>query len=245
MKKIKFFVLLLLCSCASVTEEIYLNNDGSGEYLVYTDVISSTRGMMMGMMSSLYPDASADSLRQIIDDQIWADMPDEVDSLIDFSTRVPDSIRNDPDKQRYLEKMEMFMKGSKGDGFLNSGMSYRFQTVKELEDFLVFMNENQSATSGGMGMDLPNVRVKYSFDGKSFTRTTVMDETIEMSDSTMMMLTTLLEGAKTRSIIHLPRTVKEASKDQLVEQNGKDVIYEFDLLKVLNGEQSTDIKIEF
>lgn len=245
MKKIKFLILLLLFSCASVTEEIYLNNDGSGEYLVYTDVISSTRGMMLGMMSSIYPDASADSLRQIIDDQIWADMSDEVDSLIDFSTRVPDSIKNDPDKQKYLERMEMFMKGSKKDGFLNSGMSYRFQAVAELEDFVEFMNENQSATSGGMGMDLPNMKVKYSFDGKSFSRTTVMDEAIEMNDSTMMMLSTMLEGAKSRLIIHLPREVKMASKSQLFEQSGKDVVYEFDLLKVINGEQSTDIKIDF
>ncbi|MEP1035014.1 hypothetical protein [Ekhidna sp.] len=245
MKKIKFLILLLLCSCTSITEEIYLNNDGSGEYLVYTDVISSTRGMMMGMMSSIYPDASEDSLRQVIDAQIWADMPDEVDSLIDFSTRVPDSIKNDPDNQKYLERIEMFMRGSKEKGYLNSGMSYKFEAVNDLEDFLEFMNENQSATSGGMGMDLPNMQVKYSFDGKSFSRTTIIDKQIEMNDSTMMMLNTLLEGSKSRLIIHLPKNVKKASKDQLVEKQGKDVIYEFDLLKVLNGEQATDIKIDF
>ncbi len=245
MKKIKFLILLVLCSCASITEEIYLNNDGSGEYLVYTDVISSTRGMMVGMMSSIYPDASEDSLMQIIDAQIWADMPDEVDSLIDYSSRVPDSIRNDPDKQKYLERMEMFMKGSKKEGFLNSGMSYRFSSVAELEDFLGFMSENQSATGGGMGMDLPNVNVRYSYDGTSFSRSTIMDEVLDMNDSTMTMLNTLLEGSKSRLIIHLPRKVKKATNGQLVEKKGKDVIYEFDLIKVLNGEQSTDVKIEF
>lgn len=245
MKKLRFFILILLCSCASITEEIYLNNDGSGEYLVYSDVISSTRTMMAGMMSSIYPDASEDSLMQIIDAQIWADMPDEIDSLIDFSTRVPDSIKNDPDKQKYLERIEMFMKGSRQEGYLNSGMSYKFETVSDLEDFLEFMNENQSATSGGMGMDMPNLKVKYSYDGNSFSRTTIMDDNLEMSDSTMMMLNTMLEGSKSRLIIHLPGKVKKASKNQLIEKNGKDVIYEFELLKVLNGEQSTDVKVEF
>ena len=245
MKKIRFIFLLLLCSCVSITEEIYLNNDGSEEYLVYTDAISSSRTMMMGMMSSLYPNAPEDSLLQIIEMQIWADMPDEIDSLIDFSSRVPDSIKNNPDNQKYLDNMEMFMKGSKAEGYLNSGMSYKFEAIEELEDFMVFMNQNQSATSGGLGMDLPNVNVKYSFDGKTFSRTTVMDDTMEMSDSTQMMLNTMLEDSKSRLILHLPKKVKKATKDQLVEKKGKDVIYEFELLKVINGEQTTDVKIDF
>lgn len=245
MKSIRFFILLLVCSCASVTEEIYLNNDGSGEYLVYTDMVKSTRDMMMGMMTGIYPDASEDSLRRIIDVQIWADMPDEVDSLIDFSQRVPDSIKNDPDKQKYIDNMEMFMRGSKEKGYLNSGMSYKFNAVEDLEDFLAFMNDNQAATTGGMGMELPNMQVKYSFDNKSFSRITLMDEQIEMSDSTRVMLNTMLDGAKSRLIIHLPKKVKKASKNQLIEKNGNDVTYEFDLLKVLNGEQTTNVKIDY
>lgn len=245
MKKLKIFILILICSCTSVTEEIYLNKDGSGEYLVYSDVIASTRGMMLGMMSSIYPDASEDSLKQIIDDKIWADMPSEVDSLIDYSERVPDSIKNDPDKMKYLQNMKMFMKGSRAEGFINTGMSYKFDEVSQLEDFLAFMNENQSATGGGMGADIPNMQVKYSFDGKSFSRTTVIAEKVEMDDSTQMALNTMLEGATSRLIIHFPKKVKKASTDQLVEKNGKDVIYEFDLLKVLNGEQSSDVTINF
>ena len=245
MKKIRFIFLIFLCSCISITEEIYLNSDGSGEYLVYADAISSTRDMMLGMMSSMYPDAPEDSLRQVIENQIWADMPDEVDSLIDFSSRVPDSVKNNPDSKKYLDKMEMFMKGNKAEGYLNSGMSYKFDAIADLEDFIDFMNRNQSATGGGMGMDLPSMNVKYSFDGNSFSRTTQMAEEVDLSDSTMMILNTMLEDSKSRLIIHLPKKVKKASKDQLVEKNGKDVIYEFDLLKVLNGEQKTDIKVDF
>lgn len=213
--------------------------------MIYSDVISSTRSMMVGMMSSLYPDASEDSLMQVIDAQIWADMPNEVDSLIDFSSRVPDSIRNDPEKQKYLDRMEMFMRGSREKGYLNSGMSFKFDAVSDLEDFLEFMSDNQSATGEGMGMDLPNMNVRYDFDGNSFSRTTLMDENLEVSDSTMMMLQTMLADSKSRLIIHLPKNVKKASKDQLVETKGKDVVYEFDLLKVINGEQTTDVKVDF
>ncbi|MEQ9467636.1 MAG: hypothetical protein RLN88_09500 [Ekhidna sp.] len=244
-KKTIVVLIVLLTSCANITEEIYLNEDGSGEYLVYTDVISSTRAMMMGMMSSFYPDASEDSLRQIVDAQIWKDFPAEVDSIIDFSTRVPDSIKNDPAKKKYVEKMVMFMKGSREEAFLNSGMSFRFDNIEDLQGFQDFMNENQTATGGGMGMDMPDVQVTYSFNGNMFSRTSTPFESVDMNDSTMMMLNTMLEGAKSRLILHLPKPAREVSQDQLMEQNGKDVIYEFDLIKVINGEQTTDVKVKF
>lgn len=244
MKKIRFIFLFTLCSCASITEEIYLNSDGSGEYIMYTDMISSTRSMMMGMISSIYPDASEDSLRQIVDEQIWSDFPAEVDSLIDFSSQVPDSIKNDPANRIFLENMEMFMRGSKEKGYLNSGLSYKFDKISSLEDFLRFINENGSA-SGQMGMDVPSLNVNYTYDGNTFSRTTKLDGLLEMSDSTRMMLNLMLEGSKSVFIVHLPRNAKNVSQDQLVSKNGKDVTYEFELLKVLSGEQSSDVKIEF
>ncbi|MEQ6167555.1 hypothetical protein AAOE16_10195 [Ekhidna sp. MALMAid0563] len=238
-------VFALLFSCANITEEIYLNADGSGQYLVYTDAVSTTRTMMMGMMSSIYPDASEDSLMQVVDAQLWEQFPAEVDSIIDFSSRVPDSIKNDPAKKKYLDNMEMFMKGSRAEGYLNSGMRYNFNSVEELQGFNDFMSENQNATSGQMQMDLPQMEVSYSYDGSTFSRTANMGDSFEMSDSTMMVLGSLLQESKSRLILHLPRKAKDVSTDQLVEKTGKDVTYEFDLIKVMTGEQSTDIKVEF
>ena len=56
MKKLHhiFIVLILASSCGSVLqEEIYLNKDGSGEYLMYTDLIGAMRDMMSGMMGEM------------------------------------------------------------------------------------------------------------------------------------------------------------------------------------------------
>ena len=238
-------VFALFFSCANITEEIYLNADGSGQYLVYTDVVSSSHTMMMGMMSSIYPDASEDSLRQVVDAQLWEQFPAEVDSIIDFSSRVPDSIKNDPAKKKYLDKMEMFMKGSRSEGYLNSGMRFSFSSVDELQGFNDFMSDNQNATSSQVKMDLPQVDVNYSFDGSTFSRTTNMDDKLEMSDSTIMVIGSLLQESKSKLILHLPRKPKKVTPDQLVEKDGKDVIYQFDLIKVFKGEQSTDVTVEF
>lgn len=244
-KQAIFALFVLLCSCVNITEEIYLNADGSGEYLVYTDVISSTRSMMTGMMSSLYPDASADSVRQIVDAQIWEQFPAEVDSLIDFSSRIPDSIKNDPDQMKYVEKMVMFMKGSKKEGYLNSGMRFDFSSVEELQNFNDFMSQNQAGASNGVGMELPDMKVKYEFDGSTFSRITTIEGVMEMSDSTLQVIGELLKGSRSQLRLHLPKKVKDASNDQLVGISGKDVTYEFDLIKVLSGDQSSDIKVKF
>lgn len=243
--KIAVLLLVWLTSCATITEEIYLNSDGSGEYMVYSDVISSTREMMVGMMGAMYPEASTDSLMQIIDNEIWENFPAVVDSIIDFSSRVPDSIRNDPDKNKYIEKMEMFMKGSRKEQMVNSGIRFRFDAIEELQGFQDFMRENQASTGGAGGMELPDVEVTYSFDGNVFSRTSAPISRTELGDSTMMMLNVLLEKSQNTLILHMPNEVKKASDAQLVEVKGKDVIYQFELLKVLNGEQTSDVKVEF
>ena len=244
-KKATVVIFAAFCSCANITEEIYLNEDGSGQYMVYTDVVSSTRSMMMGMMNSIYPDASEDSLMQVIDAQLWGQFPAEVDSIIDFSSQVPDSIKNDPMAMKYMEKAEMFMKGKKEDGYLNSGMRFNFSSVEELQEFNDFLSENQGSGGAQMNMDLPQMKVNYTFDGKTFSRTARMDESKTLTDSTKMVLGSLLMESKSRLIIHLPRKAKNVSSNQLVGQEGKDVIYEFELIKVLAGEQSTDVKVEF
>ena len=244
-KRSTVVVFAAFCSCANITEEIYLNEDGSGQYMVYTDVVSSTRSMMMGMMSSIYPDASQDSLFQVIDAQLWEQFPTEVDSIIDLSSQVPDSIKNDPMSMKYIEKAEMFMKGKRSDGYLNSGMRFNFSSVQELQEFNDFLSENQNNGGGQLNMDLPQMKVNYSFDGKTFSRTAKMDESQTLTDSTKMVLGSLLMESKTRLIIHLPRKATNVSQNQLVGQKGKDVTYEFELIKVLAGEQSSDVKVEF
>ena len=203
-------LLLVAVSCVNITEEIRLNKDGSGEYLVYSDMVSSTRVMMTEMMGSIYPDASDDSIKQLVDEKIWSQFPSKVDSLIDFSARVPDSVKNDPENQKFLESMQMFMKGGKEEGFLNSGMSYQFTDMEDLQAFQQFLDDNQSPGSGGM--DLPKTKVQYQYDGKSFSRTTILEEPLEMNDSTVNALKGLLDDSKWRLIVYLPKKAKKVSK---------------------------------
>ena len=236
--------MLLCAGCFSIKEEIYLNSDGSGEYWIYTDLIGGSRNMMVTMMTSLNPEADEDSLLQVIEDQLWQEYPAEVDSILDISDKVPDSIRNDPEKRKYLERMEMFMEGSKAKGYLNSGMRFSFNGMDDLEAFMELLDQSSKSSTGGPPM--PATQIEYGFEKNSFSRTAILDTMDEaLDDSTMMVLEGMLKESSWQLIVHLPKKAKKASKEQLLSKEGKIVIYEYDLLKIVSGEQSMDMKIEF
>jgi len=237
----RLLILLLLSGCVGITEEIYLNEDGSGKYMVYSDMISTSRSMMMSMMSGMYPDASPDSLREIVDNKIWQQFPSEIDSVIDMSSRIPDSVKNDPANKKYLDRLEMFMKGSRKEGYLNSGMKFSFKNMDDLEKFQEFLEKTQNADQGQM----PSTSVKYSLKNNTFSRKTMIEEDLDMNDSTMAAMGAMLAESKWKLIIHLPQKAKKVTTEQLVGKVGNDVVYEYDLLKLLLGEQSSDVTISF
>ena len=238
------FLLLACTGCFSVKEEIYLNADGSGKYMMYTDMIEGSRQMMVSMMASMDPDADVDSLLQAMEDQLWQEYPNVVDSVIDFSDKVPDSIRNDPEKQKYLDRVEMFMEGSRAKGYMNSGMRFSFESMDDLENLMQLLDETSKNSAGSPS--IPSTQVDYTFDKKSFSRTaSFAAEDDALNDSTVMALGAILKESSWQLIVHLPKNVKKASSEQLLSVEGKDVIYQYDLIKIVTGERSMDMKIDF
>ncbi len=239
-----FVSLLTLYSCGTITEEIRLNEDGSGNYTVYFDMIGSTKKMMMGMMQSVYPDLDEDSLLSLAEENIWKDFPAEVDSLIDFANELPDSVKEDPEKMKILSATSAFMRGSKKEGMLNVGASFQFSNLEELEKFQDVLAENQG-NSGQAGFDLPKIAVDYQFDGKTFSRKSkLVDESQSLSDSTKSVINLMLSDTKIRTIVYLPNKVSQASKDQLVSSEGKKVTYEFSFAESIIEQQSSDFEIK-
>lgn len=212
--------------------------------MVNTDMIAGSRNMMMEMMTSINPEADTDSLLKVIEDQLWQEYPSRVDSIIDFSDKVPDSIKNDPAKQKYLERMQMFMEGGREKGYMNSGMRFNFKSMDDLEDLMKLLDESSKNSAGGPPM--PSTQINYMLDKNSFSRKASLNTEGEMmNDSTVMALSAMFKESSWQLIVHLPKKAKKASTAQLVSKEGKDVVYEYDLLKLINGEQSMDMKIEF
>jgi hypothetical protein len=89
-----------------MTEEIYLNSDGSGEYTIYTDMIPSMVTMMevFAAMDTTFQGTS-EELTAKVKEKIWEDFPAEVDSIMDMTgEEIPEDIKNNPEKMAMLKK---------------------------------------------------------------------------------------------------------------------------------------------
>lgn len=250
-----FLVALCLQSCDNMTEEIYLNEDGSGEYMMYSDMIPSMEKMAIEMARMFQDMDSTGEIKNMTDkelaemmsEQIWSEMPEEVDSIIDITQELPDSIKDNPQKMAIIEKATMFMKGGKAKGFLNTGIKYPFQNLEELETFSSMLQKQQNSDDqlSQMGMDVGEMKVDYSFANNTFSRTATYTKQPQndMDEEQQEMLEKMLGGTVT-TIIHLPKKIKKVTGQNVKDKEGKTVTFEYNLLDSALGKINSDFSIK-
>ena len=245
--------VLFFYSCDNINEEIYINEDGTGTYIFYSDMVPSLTEMTMSMtkmfaqMDSTKAPLNEDSLRMAIEAKIWDDFPSEIDSILDFSNEVPKEVTDDPVGAEMVKRMTGFMKGGKDAGYVNMGVKYSFKSAEDLEAFFQIMKDNKRDNPqlpSGMLQKLSNIELEsqFTFSKNKISRKTVVPENIDLDIETDD-IKKLIPVSKGRTIIHLPRKVKEAKGESIVKVDGKTVILEYDLVKSMMGEVNTDFEI--
>jgi len=247
-----FFLLLTgfaFSSCDNLTEEIYINDDGSGKYVFYSDLIPGIRKMTAEMVH-LYQDSTADemTLGQLLDENVWKDFPDVIDSVLDYSQIIPDSILDEPGNREIFEKMEFFMEGGRSRGYVNTGFRYEFRDFSELENMLKKVEDNQKNSGGPAGGVLPGLDkmktdINYTLQNNVLSRRTVFLNKPELQQSDVEMLKMFMDGAKMKTIVHLPRKVKEVKGIHLVKKEDKTVSFQYSMLDYMLGNTSNDFEI--
>ena len=254
-KTIKLFGLsvigLVLFSCDNITEEIYLNEDGTGEYIVYSDMIPAIRNMAI-RMSTMFADDSAsinqDSLMMAVEESIWEDFPEEVDSVFDYSSTVPDSIKSDPKHLKILEKTQGFMKGGKSKGYVNTGARLTFDDLSELEDFFDLMQESQNKSQDEgdpFSGKYTQSKVAYQLANNVFSRKTTIIKKPDLTKVEVAMMVMFMPEGKFRTIVHLPKNAKSVTGDHLAEIKGNQAIFEYGVSETMTAEVNTDFEIIF
>ncbi len=263
-------VAFILNACDNMTEEITLNEDGSGTYEVYTDMVAGLKSSsaLMSMMGSAMQEAdstfagdeAAVDFKKELEDKFWKDFGDEpVDSLMNFlqmmknenNGTLPDSIKNDPAKLALFENMNIHVWGSRDKDILNTGMLFNFKNLNEIDDMFDAMEQNKSS-QGAMGMnpmamsglDGMNPETDYKFGKKVFSRKTTMNIAKEMNEEDMAFMKMMFPNAKSRTIVHLPKKAKKIKGDHMVSKDGKTVIFEYDLMDMMTGKANTDFEIK-
>lgn len=251
MKSLRYLLLFLattsLYSCDNITEEIYINPDGSGEYVFYTDMIPGITKMTTEMAILFQDSLSSDSLDLSLEESIWKDFPDVIDSIIDYANIIPDSVLSDPENKEIIEKMKFFMEGGRSKGYVNMGFRFGFKDFAELEDVLKKVEDNQhgGGAGGGMMPELDEMRtaIEYELKENVLKRKTIFLSKPDFQQTDVEMLKLFMADAKMKTIVHTPKKVKTASGTNAKKLTDTSVMFEYDMLEYILGKTSSDFEI--
>jgi len=248
MRFIKLLSALFLFSLTSCTftENIYINDDGSGKFSFDMDASA-----IMAMIPN-------DSLKS---DKTSSEK--DIDSVFTFKEILEskkDSISKLPkEQQEKLKKMENFsMKMKMNEAkkeFLFSIMT-DFKSVSELQDAMSTMEEvqkmNKQPQSGNPMMPKSggfdnNATLKYTFDGKKFTRKATLKKPLPKVDADSIDTYAMIyESSKYIVKYHFPKKVKSVTnKTALFSEDRKTITIEYPFMDYMKAPEKLNFDVQF
>ncbi len=235
-------VVALFSSCGDVEEEIVFNADGSGSYRMSTDMIPMMREMMMALSEiGLAEGESPDSMA--IEEMIWEDFPEEVDSVMHYDEQIPDSIKNDPKKLAMFEQASWFMKGGRKHGYMMSGVTYEFKDLQEFIDFSHVMED--LSKDGEEGKMFKEVSTVYEVTPTLFYRSSSA-ASLDLSDVENQEALGLFGDSRIVTRITFARPIKNVEVETYkIEHQGKKTLeLSYTFKEAFTGGKPTTIRVE-
>lgn len=243
LKKILSLLVLtvILISCV-FTEEIHVNNNGSGNYTFKMD--------MSEMMESMKGMSEKDSLKE----------PEVLDTIIFFKDILSDNkdsiAKLDADEKELIKALEDFtmrmqIDEDKGKMLMSFGLD--FDDISDLKNMEEKVAKAQSLSDKKKEKEsMPSKsNTEYSFDGKTFKRiVTLKNLTKEKSDEFDKMLSqsgSFLEGSKYKLIYHFESEIQSVSiKSAKISADKKTLTIEMPMDTVMKNPKllNFDVKLQ-
>ena len=173
LKNLLFIVSLLVLTSCGFTEEVYINNDGSGSYNFKIDMSEMMQEMKsMGTKDSLKESQSIDTTF------IFKDILEEKkDSIAQLSPEDQASLMAIADMNLHLQ-----VDDEKGKMLMDFGLNFKdISEVKNIEEKLSkAMAVNKKKATGPV---FNKTNVTFNFDGNNFTRKTTGFELLIKHDN--------------------------------------------------------------
>ena len=241
--KFKTFLLFAgliagLNSCM-FTEELYIKNDGSGQYSFKMD--------MSEMMESMKDMSNRDSLKE----------PEILDTIIlfrDLLEEKKDSIRKLSDNEKAsleaIQDLKLHMQVDEKNSKMLLDFGLDFENVSDLKNMqekiskAQALNENKNEDN-----DLKSkADVEYSFDGKIFRRNVIMrdlsDEKLQEVERSIKQSSSFLDGSIYKIIYHFESKIKSVSiKDAKISKDKKTLTIEVPLDSVMKNPKCLDFEV--
>lgn len=240
MKKFKSLFLFisttfLLTSCM-FTEEIYINNDGSGNYVFKID--------MSEMMKSMGEMSPKDSLKE-------SKVLDTIVFFKDILEKHKDSIATlDKDDKEIIEalkdlKLHMQVDEEKGKMLLDFQMDFNdISELKNMEQKIAkaqALNEKKKKKKS-----MPsNSDVSYSFKGKTFSRNVTLKDVSEEQLNEIKEASSFLEGGLYKIIYHFESEIKSVSfKGAQLSDDKKTMTIEIPMDSIIKNQKLLDFEVK-
>jgi hypothetical protein len=238
------FLLSTLTSC-TFTENITINDNGTGKFSVDMDGSS-----LMAM--------AGDQMSQ----QMGAEAKKEIDSSFTFKQLFEakkDSIAKlSPEIQKELKKLENFVVNTKMSSekkeFLMT-LSTDFKNVNEMQDILQTLSTLQKLEGGaatspfGSNFGNNNSKLSYTYDGKKFSRKAVIDTkkgAEKAKDSAPDMSKMIFASSNYILKYHFPKKIKKVSNpNALFSEDRKTITIQYPFTDYMENPDKLNFDVEF
>jgi len=251
------FVLTCLSSCASYQEELWLNANGSGRYVITADN-SASLGLIEALSQMSLDEESGESGAT----DFWESVGgEEVNKSINLRDSLPAEFLDRLSRPELLDQIDFNMLLSKEKELFKTVLSIEFKSLSELDILLDLTSEiNNQMKSSEDGTDFiegleffasrPGGHGFKLEEGRLIRNATQEDEAMLdnfLSDSeTLESLEMMMEQSTMTTIIHLPGDVYQINnQSKLGTVDGKTVTFSYQLLDLVKKEVDTAFEILF
>ena len=246
MQKLLFILLVSFLTTSCVfTENITVNPDGTGQYVLDMDG-SSLMAMIPNDSLGRKKEKSIDSTFSF--KKIFEEKKDSI-------AKLP---REEQDKLKKLENFNMRMKMNYDSKEFLFSMNTNFNSVAELQNVMDDLSEIQKMgkgqslgnnSMGGMNFfGKSDAKVKYFYDGIKFTRRAIVDKkalkALQTGDEKKLQM--FFESSKYVLKYHFPKAVKSISnKTALFSEDRKTVTIEYTFDEFMKTPEKLNFEVLF
>ncbi len=244
-KKIALLTLVLLFISCNFTENINVNPDGTGDFSIEVDG--------SGLMAM-----AGDKIGEKLSDSKDKKSIDSTFSFKELFEQKKDSIAKlSAKEQAYLKKMENFvmhMKMNAEKKELLFSMNTPFQNVSELQDMMSGIKTLNDLKAKSSKKEMPNPlgdglnnnsQLNFSYNGKKFTRTAIIDKEALKKDS-LGMAKMMFASSRYTLKYHFPKPVKSVSNpDALYSADRKTITIQYPFTDYMDNPEKMNLTIAF
>lgn len=235
-----FIILIISLTSCMFTEEISINNNGSGTYSFKMDM-----GKMMESLSGMSP---SDSLKS----------PEVLDTIVlfrDLLEENKDSIANlnkeDKEIIEALKDLKLHMQVDEEKGKMLMDFKLDFKDISELKNMEQKIAKAQALNEQKKDdKSMPSkADVTYKFDGKTFIREVTLkdlsEDKLKEVDESIKQSSTFLEGSVYRLVYHFEKEIKNVSfKGATISDDKKTMTIEMPMDSIIKNPKLLNFKVK-